>query len=166
MTDKASENNSISDIIMNHALLGRVMAQATAVETLIDACIAEYYTHCPDGDYQNSYLTLTFDVLNHKGVTLSTKVDILFKVFSRVDLARVKPGDRKAFDDWLHVRNIFAHGKMIDGALLYNGKYYNIQDQANKHAELQVRINTVLDRFSNLRGRYFGNLPVTETDDA
>lgn len=149
-------------IITQHALIARVITQATSIESIINAYIAEYYTHHPNSDYQNSYLSLIFDILNNRSVSLNTKIEILFKVFKRIDKNRIGKGDNATFVHWLEIRNIFAHGKMINDKILYYGNFFDIQEQSDKHAGYQIKINVILDKFSELRGQYFNQFPIRE----
>lgn len=157
-----SSNDFTNNLTVDCVLLGRVMTQATMLESMIDAYIAEYYTRCPSGSYQNSYLSFMYDVMNDRSVSLNTKKNILFKIHERLHGKAVSKGVKKLFDDWLGIRNKFAHGKHIGAGILYHGELFDVKDLANKHALLQTKILATLEQYSELRGPYFNHFPIKE----
>ncbi len=151
-----------TQLVAAHIAIARVITQATLVEGIINAYIAEYYTRCPDGGYQNSYLAFMFDILDNRFVSLNTKIDILFKVLSRVDPARVAKGSRKQFEDWVRCRNICAHGRMIGDTILHEGRHHNPQAIADQALAMQGNIMNLLDAYPELRGPYFNLTPTKD----
>lgn len=152
-------------IIEQNILIARVVTQVSAIESIINSYIADFYTKCPEGDYKEPYLCFIFDILSGKYITVFQKVDILFKVFKRIDSTRVSNRDKNLFGDWIHIRNIFAHGTVFhekEGMkILFNGKFYDIDSEAERHAKIQIEIHEVLDRYPELVGPYLSHTPVS-----
>lgn len=153
-------------MVQDHMLVARTITQVNMIEQIIDAYIAEFYTRCPAAGYQQPYLALIRDVLHNKGVTLNTKVEILFKIFKRTDPKRITQGSKKDFQDWMRIRNIFAHGVYVSddggGKIHLAGEAYVSNDQVEIFMELQQKIHMQLERFSELRGAYFSDMPTAE----
>ncbi len=153
-------------LIEDQLVIGRVITQASTLEGMINAYIAEFYTHCSASDYRNLYVIFIQDVLDNKFISLNTKIDILFKIFRRIDRNRLNRGDRKLFEEWLRIRNIFAHGKQIGkeggSEILFGGTFFDIQNLAKESASLQLKLQVFLERYSELRGQYFNLVPINE----
>ena len=81
-----------------------------------------------------------------------------------MDKKSPEKGARKLFEDWLNIRNKFAHGMQIGENILYSGEAFNIQELADKHSKLQLKINAFLEKYSVLRGPYFSQMPLKETE--
>lgn len=149
-------------LLLEQALIGRVITQATSIEHMIDAYIADFYTRCPAAEYQAPYLAFIYDIMNDRGVSLNTKISIIFKIYVRLYGPENKPS-RSLFDKWVDVRNIFAHGNYIaDKGILYGGEFYDVSELADKHAKLQLKINIELEKFAELCGPYFNHFPTKE----
>lgn len=152
-----------NDILNAHIYIARTIMQANAIEGIVDAYIAEYYTRCPAADYREPYLKFIYDVLSDRGVTFNAKVDILFKIFKRINATYATNKNREVYKNWLRIRNKFAHGKYIgddqEGKLFYSGEYYNVKSLANDFMILQQEINIHLDIYKELRGVYFNHIP-------
>ena len=149
-------------LLTDQILIARVITQATAIETIVNAYIAEYYTRCPEGDYKASYLAFIYDVMNDRGMTLDTKVKVLLKIYVRMFGKENKPS-KSLFDKWLNIRNKFAHGSYIaEQGILYSGEFFEVKKLAEYHAELQQTINRELDKLAELRGPYFNHFPTKE----
>lgn len=160
-----SQDNFAQKMLIDQALIGRVMTQSTMVENMINAYVADFYTRCPNADYHASYLAFIYDMMNDRGVSLNTKVSILLKIYVRLYGTENKPS-RSMFDKWVDVRNIFAHGNYIaDQGVLYGGEFYDVQELADKHAKLQVKVNAELEKFAELRGPYFNHFPTKKWED-
>lgn len=146
-------------LIVEQALIGRVITQATSIEHMINAYTAEFYTRCPAADYQATYLAFIYDIMNDRGVSLDTKVNVLFKIYERMFDTENKPS-KSLFTNWLSIRNKFAHGTYItDKGILYSGEFFDVAELADKHAKLQVKVNVELEKFAELRGPYFNHFP-------
>lgn len=157
-----STNSFTAKLITEQALIGRVITQATSIEHMINAYIADFYTRCPNGDYQAPYLAFIYDIMNDRGVSLETKISILLKIYERRFGKANKPS-RSLFEKWLQIRNKFAHGTYIaDKGILYGGEYFDVTKLADEHAGLQIRINAELEKFAELRGPYFSHFPTKE----
>ncbi|MFZ1301635.1 MAG: hypothetical protein WAQ27_03645 [Candidatus Microsaccharimonas sp.] len=145
------DTNVAQRIIEQNLLIARVITQVSIVEHLIDSIIADYYTNSVPGTNDHRSLVFQTDILSDKYMTIFQKKDILFKVFKRVDATRLIKGDKKAFDDWIHIRNIFAHGKVIHGQLdaqmHFQGQFYDIDKEAQRHAELQRKVLEIIERY-------------------
>jgi hypothetical protein len=156
--------NLSEKIIIDHAAIARVIVQSALMESIINAYIAEYYIHCSKSDYLKPYLFFINDILESNDFSLNAKINVLFKVFKRIDGNKVKKGDRELFNKWLRIRNICAHGKMIggmvDGKILHGGEWYDIQSLANEFMQYQAKMNEMLSRYSKLKGRYFNFIPI------
>lgn len=152
-------NDLVQKLIMEQCLIGRVITQATSIERIIDAYITDFYTRCPGTDYQTQYLAFIYDIMNDRSISLNAKVSILIKIYVRLYGSENKPS-RTIFDNWIKVRNIFAHGSYIaDSGILYSGEFYNVSELADRHAKLQQKINIELEKFAELRGPYFNYFP-------
>jgi len=161
------ENNLEQIIFSEQALIARVITQATTVENMLNAYIADFYTRCPRGDYQAAYLSFVYDIMNDRSMSLYAKVGILFKVYKRLHGKCVSKSTKSLFEEWLSIRNKFAHGSYIPGSgILYNGVFYEVEELANKHATLQIRILATLEDYSDLRGPYFNQFPLKEAMDS
>jgi len=148
-------------LIIEQSLIGRVITQATTVEAIINAYIAEYYTRCPNGNYQQSYLTFISDVMNEQSVSLYAKINILYKIHTHMYGTSVPKVTKKLFEDWLSVRNKIAHGQYIaDQGILYRGEIFDVQELTDKHAKLQLSISAKLESWAELRGPYFAHIPI------
>ena len=157
-----STHDFTDKLVIDQALIGRVITQATSIECMIDSYIAEFYTRCPDGYYQESYLAFIYDIMNDRGVSLGTKKRILLKIYKR-EFGKANRPNSSLFDKWLQIRNKFAHGTYItDKGILYGGEYFDVTELANEHAELQIRINAELQKFAGLRGPYFNHFPMKD----
>ncbi len=157
-----SSDNCTDKLTLELGLIGRVIAQATSIESMINAYITEFYTRCPKANYQATYLAFMFDVMNDRGISLDTKINILAKIYERMHGNSGKL-NRTLFSNWLKIRNIFAHGTHIaDKGILYSGDFFDVEEQAKKHAELQIKINAELERAADLRGPYFNQFPTKE----
>ena len=134
-------------LLLEQALIGRVITQATSIEHMIDAYIADFYTRCPVADYQAPYLAFIYEIMNDRGVSLNTKISILIKIYVRLYGLENKPS-RSLFERWVDVRNIFAHDNyIINKGVLYSGKFYDVAELADKHANLQLKKNIELEKF-------------------
>ena len=150
-------------IITEHAMIARVITQATTIETMLNAYIADFYTRCPNDNYQAPYLSFIYDIMNERSMSLYTKIGVLFKVYKRLHGRNVTKSTKTLFEKWLSIRNKFAHGDYIaDKGILYNGEFFDVQELANKHAELQVKVLAALEGYADLRGPYFNQFPVKE----
>lgn len=151
-------------LIKEHALIARVVTQSTLIESIIDAYIAEYYTRCPEGSQQGSYLSFLYDVMNERTISLDTKKNILFKIYQRLDSKKPSSSSYKTFDKWLSIRNMFAHGRYIpDKGILYNGQFFDVEKLAEQHADLQQKIHAILQKYhKELAGSYFNHIPLKE----
>lgn len=151
-------------IFTEHALIAHVITQSTLIESIIDAYIAEYYTRCPNGSQQERYLSFLYDIMSERAISLDTKKNILFKIFKRLDGKKPPTSAYQTFEKWLSIRNKFAHGRYIpDAGILYGGEFFNVEDLANQHASLQIKINDILQRYHNqLVGSYFNQIPLKE----
>lgn len=161
-------NNSLDQkIITEHTLIARVITQATIVENMLNAYIADFYTRCPKGDYQAPYLAFNYDIMNDRSMSLYTKIALLFKVYKRIRGESVSKSTKTLFEEWLSIRNKFAHGNyIVDVGILYNGVIFEVQELANKHAELQIKVLASLEDLAELRGPYFNQFPIKETKGA
>lgn len=147
-------------LLLEQALIGRVVTQATAIEHIIDAYIATFYTRCPAADYQEPYLAFMYDIMNDRGVGLDTKIGILSKVSARLTGHKL---NRTLFTNWLAIRNKFAHGTYIaDKGILYGGEFYDVNELADQHATLQIKVNAELEKLSELCGPYFNLIAMKE----
>jgi len=146
-------------LIIEQALIGRVITQATSIEHIINAYTAEFYTRCSSADYHETYLAFIYDIMNDRGISLDTKVTVLFKIYKRMFAAENKPS-KTLFTSWLSIRNKFAHGTYVaDKGILYGGEFFDVTELADKHAKLQIKVNLELERFVELRGPYFNYFP-------
>lgn len=151
-------------LFVEQSLIGRVITQATSIEHMIDGYIAEFYTRCPNTNYQATYLAFMYDVMNDRGVSLDTKINILCKIYKRMYGANGKL-NRTLFSNWLKIRNIFAHGTYIaDKGILYGGEFFDVAEQADKHAKLHLKIHAELERIADLRCSYFNQFPIKEQE--
>lgn len=149
-------------IIDAQLMIAQIITQASAIETIIDSYIADFYTKS-GSDYKNNYLCLQYDILNNRGVSLNTKIDVLFKIFERINKDDIP--SHKMFINWVDKRNIIAHGKMIDADLFYHGKKYNISNLRNEFFKLQTGVNAALELYhSALGSNYFGLLPINPNE--
>lgn len=155
----------MEDLIRDYNSIALVITQANAIERTVDSIIADYYTR-REGDYYGAYLAFIYDVLYDKGVTLNTKIEILFKILKKHDNSRIIQGSKKNFQDWLRIRNILAHGQYIhdpgNGKILFAGKSYNPKNEEGRFMEYQRKILHQLDLFSELYSPYFYNIPISE----
>ena len=152
-------------LVLDQVLIGRVMTQATSIERMIGAYIAEFYTRCPAADYREVYLAFMYDVMDSRGVALDTKIEILSKIYQRM-LGKDHKLNKTLFKKWLKIRNILAHGVYItDKGILYGGEFSDINKLAASHANLQVSIHAELERLSDLRGPYFNHFPTKEWEN-
>ncbi len=159
MTKADLSDDLTSKLIMDQALIGRVITQATSIEHMINAYVAEFYTRCPNADYQPIYLAFMYDLMNGRGISLDTKINILAKIYKRL-LGDKNKLNKSLFKNWLKIRNMFAHGTYIGGkGILYGGEFFDVGEQAENHAEQQIRIHAELDKLSDLRGPYFSQFP-------
>lgn len=158
-----NSDNSTAVELNTHIFIARTITQANMLEGMIDAYIAEFYTKCPEADYQQPYLTLMYDVLNNSRITLYTKIDILFKVFKRINPDNATKAKRNIYIKWLELRNKLAHGRFIGdnegGRLLYGGEYYDAATLADEFIKLQQDIMKHLEVYRELRGPYFNHIP-------
>lgn len=158
----------MEDVVRDYNSIALVITQANAIERTIDSIIANYYTR-REGDYQGVYLAFIYDVLYDKGVTLNTKIEILFKTLKKHDSSRIIKGSKKNFQDWLKIRNILAHGQYIhnpgNGKILFAGKSYSPKNEKDRFMEYQRKILHQLDLFSELYGPYFYDIPISGKQD-
>jgi hypothetical protein len=149
-------------ITSNLAIAG-VMTQVNTVESMINAYIAEFYTRCPAGDYQQPYIVFIADIMDNKFISLSAKIDILFRTFNHISKEKAK-GRRASFNKWLEIRNKLAHGNIIGGKnkILYGGEFYDAKALREDFSKSQLKIMATLEVFSELRGPYFNHYPVKD----
>lgn len=143
--------------------VARTITQANMIEGMMDAYIAEFYTRCPAGDYLQPYLALIYDVLASRNMTLNAKVDILFKVYKRINPKHATKKHRKNYAAWIEIRNKFAHGRHIGSSdgykLFYAGEFLNVTALADEFMEYQRKITEHMEVYSELRGAYFNQIP-------
>lgn len=155
----------MEDVVRDYSSIALVITQANAIEQIIDSIIANYYTG-REGDYHEVYLAFIHDVLYDKGVTLNTKIEILFKILKKHDSSQILKGSKKNFQAWLKIRNILAHGRYIhnpgNGRILFAGKSYSPKDEEYRFMRFQRKILYQLELFSELYSPYIYNIPISE----
>jgi len=165
--DPVINTEELQDVICKalgvHISVAQTITQANMVEGMIDAYIAEFYTRCPAADYQAPYLAFRWDVLANRNVTLNAKIDILFKVFKRIDPAHATKANRKKYVAWLEIRNKFAHGQQVGSPegdkLFYGGEFFNAEALADDFMAHQRAIMVHMHKYAELKGPYFNRIP-------
>ncbi len=165
-TDANQLNETIDELLGVPIAVARTISQANMIEGMIDAYIADFYTRCPAADYQASYLAFRWDILANRNVTLNAKIDILFKVFKRVNAIYATKASRKKYTAWLEIRNKFAHGQQISSSegdkLFYGGEFLDAKALADEFMTHQQAIIAHMDKYGELRGPYFNQIPTKE----
>ena len=171
-TDKSRDDKlgeTISKLLGVPLAVARTITQANMMEGMIDAYIADFYTRCPAADYKASYLAVRWDILANRNVTLNAKIDILFKVFKRIDPAHATSTYRKKYVTWLEIRNKFAHSQQVGSSdgdkLFYGGEFLDAEALANDFMTYQQEIMIHMDKYAELKGPYFNHIPTKEWEN-
>lgn len=161
--------NQLSDLEQKQLKIARVILNANGTEGIINKYIAEFYTHNSSGDYEESYLAFRYDILSNGYISLSSKSDILFNIFKKIDSAdRIKGTiSRRTFETWMKIRNKFAHGELISyngsGRLSYNGRIYRVEPLIDDFAKCNRKILMALHKYNEeLEGLYFSVMRATK----
>lgn len=137
-----SMNGSMRDFD-DYAKIGMIVERVNAVELRMNQVIASFYV---SPDKQGAFLE---DFMFAGRLRLNDKIKIFTAILKRKNIAF----DYKAFERWMNIRNMVAHGvpsrdhDSRRGLLSFNGKIYDIEVEFRDFERLQNKIEAI---FQNL----------------
>lgn len=129
--------------ISDYAKIGMIVERVNAVELRMNQVIAAFYV---SPDKQGAFLE---DFMFAGRLRLNDKIKIFTAILKRKNVAF----DYKAFERWMNIRNMVAHGvpsrdhHTRRGTLSFNGKIYDIETEFRDFERLQSKIEAI---FQNL----------------